>query len=229
MHALVKSHGVVQFLGFSSLPNIGGHLFHDLSVDERQSTESEVSWGSEGVGGFGLFDRENGSVVESNVRALFSLTDSLVAYSKHMVNSLLAVSSLRFLLELNLKSVEVFDHVLIHLDGLHVHSSFLKRELLHRERLIMTTFLGVASTWATRLHIFAPFLVLAPFPGGSTEVLLAPRRSLLQTLVIILDLLASSSSRIDSWHLRASPSSFALNDTIVAFSSPVKDILSFSF
>jgi hypothetical protein len=91
-----------------------------------------------------------------------------------MVNGLLTVSSLGFLLELYLKSVEVFDHVLIHLNGLHVHSSFLKRELLHREWLIMTAFLGIASAWAALEHVLRPFLVFAPFGRLSTGMLLAP-------------------------------------------------------
>lgn len=78
VHTLVESDGVVQFLGFSTFPNTLDLLLHDLSVNHREASVTEVNWSSEGVFSTVHGDWEYSSVVESNVFALFALTDSLV-------------------------------------------------------------------------------------------------------------------------------------------------------
>lgn len=106
----------------------------------------------------------------------------------------------------------------------------MKWEFFDSEWLRMTAKFGVAGAWAAIFHIFTPFLVWAPFFLISTQSVLAPAWSFLQTLVIILKLLISSrSGSCDLRSLLADPSGFALDGTIVALSSPVKDSLAFSF
>jgi hypothetical protein len=129
-----------------------------------------------------------------------------------------------------LHGVEVFDQVLVHLNGLDVHVGLLKWELLDSEGFLVSALLWIASAWAAFSHIFAPFLVFAPFSGGSTEVLLTPAWSLLQALIIILNLSGSGSSLSShNWLLFTDPLGFALYITVVSFTSPVKDFITFTF
>jgi hypothetical protein len=82
----------VKLGGFTRLPNILSLLLHDLTVEHRHSTETEVSWNLELIGSTIFIDWEGYSVIESDVLVLLSSAEFPVRDLSHSLDVLLTVA-----------------------------------------------------------------------------------------------------------------------------------------
>jgi hypothetical protein len=92
VHATLKLDLEVKLGGFSSLPDILGLLLHDLSVEHRHSSETEVGRDHKLEGSSVDIDWEGHSVIESDVLSLSSSAELPVGDLSHSLDVLLTVA-----------------------------------------------------------------------------------------------------------------------------------------
>jgi hypothetical protein len=113
----VEGDAEIEFIGFTSLPDVFAVFLHDLAVHHGDSSTAKVSWCLEGIGGTVLADWERDLVIVANI-FVDTLAQGSVAHLEHVLDYSLTVSFSRWFGHLLLEFFDVVNRVLFEGNGL---------------------------------------------------------------------------------------------------------------